>query len=480
MKLPIPRFLWRLLRLVLMLALGGLLTAVVGLVFLLNSKPDLEVWHTARLTEEFTVDSGASTFKEYLAMEERLFAQLAREVLDHIEPKDRGAVNRYHRGSRSDPERWPRNWNRSWELSIEDPKAGVVLLHGMSDSPYSLRTEGERLHEAGAWVVGLRVPGHGTAPSGLLRTTWEDMAAAVRLAVEHVAAKVGSRPVYIVGFSHGAALAVHYALESIDDNSRPRVSGLVLLSPAIGISRLAAFASWQERIGRVLGLQKLAWNAVLPEFDPFKYQSFTVNAAVQTWRLTGEIGELMETKNLDGMPPVLAFQSIVDATVSTSAVISALFQRLPDRGHELVIYDVNRTRELEHLLKNDPRPELIALLKSGNPHFTLTGVVNESDTSRRAVVRRRRPQSVEVEETRLGEDWPRHIFSLSHVAIPFGPSDPLYGPGTGEEEPLIQIGELSLRGERGTISISASEMLRQRWNPFHGWQLDRIVAFFGL
>ena len=52
-------------------------------------------------------------------------------------------------------------------------------MHGMSDSPYSLRALGQRFHREGYHVVGLRLPGHGTVPSGLLKTTWKDMAAAV-------------------------------------------------------------------------------------------------------------------------------------------------------------------------------------------------------------------------------------------------------------------------------------------------------------
>ena len=60
------------------------------------------------------------------------------------------------------------------ELPAKEPKAGVVLLHGMSDSPYSLRNLGQRLHASGGWVVGMRMPGHGTAPSGLTHATWED------------------------------------------------------------------------------------------------------------------------------------------------------------------------------------------------------------------------------------------------------------------------------------------------------------------
>ncbi len=128
----------------------------------------------------------------------------------------------------------------------------------MSDSPYSMRTVGEALHEQGAHVIGLRLPGHGTAPSGLVTFGWEDMAAAVRLAMEHLSRNVGNKPLYLVGYSNGGALSVHYVLDSLQDESLPRVNGVVLLSPAIGVSPMAAFAVWQARAGHWLGLEKLA------------------------------------------------------------------------------------------------------------------------------------------------------------------------------------------------------------------------------
>ena len=168
-------------------------------------------------------------------LEKRLFAQAHEEVYDRIEPADRGLINRYNRGSLSDPGRWSPNWNRSFELTIDPsagkPKAGVLLIHGLSDSPYSLRSVGERLHAAGADVVGLRVPGHGTAPSALTRTTWQDMAAAVVLAMRHLQRQAADRPLYIIGYSNGGALAVHYALSTLDDSGLPPVQRVVLIDP---------------------------------------------------------------------------------------------------------------------------------------------------------------------------------------------------------------------------------------------------------
>jgi len=123
-----------------------------------------------------------------------------------VAAKQRRLINRYGRNSLSDRGNASPNWNRSFELTTTTPKAGVLLLHGMSDSPYSLRPLGQTLNAAGATVLGMRMPGHGTAPSGLVEITWQDMAAAVRLAMRHVATQVGERSLYIVRYLTGAAL----------------------------------------------------------------------------------------------------------------------------------------------------------------------------------------------------------------------------------------------------------------------------------
>jgi len=250
---------------------GGLIVLIVGAVLYLENRPDLKVWHTTELDAEFTAASPVASFADYRALEDRLFRQLTEQVYDQIQPEDRREINRFHRGSLADPDRWPTNWNRSFELSVTSPRVGALLIHGMSDSPYSMRSLAERLHDEGAHVVGLRVPGHGTAPSGLVSVQWEDMAAAVRLAVRHLREQVGDRPLLIVGYSNGGALAVHYALEAMEDDRLPLPEQLILLSPEIGITKLAALASWQERMGHLLGLGKLAWNSILPEYDPYKY-----------------------------------------------------------------------------------------------------------------------------------------------------------------------------------------------------------------
>jgi len=267
-------------------SLGGLVAVVAVFVLHMERRPDLKIWHTADLDAEFTTDAPVRSFKDYLTLEDRLFDQLEKRVYERLRPEDRHRLNRFSKNSLSDPKRWPTNWNRTFELPSESPTAGVLLVHGMSDSPYSLRTIGLRLNAEGVWVVGLRLPGHGTAPAGLVRVTWEDMAAAVLLAVRHLYEKIDERPLAIVGYSTGGALGVHYALTTLKDPHLPKIDRLVLVSPSIGVTPIAVLASWQARLGRLLGADKLAWNSILPEYDPFKYGSFAVNAGAQVYRLT--------------------------------------------------------------------------------------------------------------------------------------------------------------------------------------------------
>lgn len=464
--------------------LGGFLTLLVQFVLLLQSRPDLELWHEVMLDAEFTASSPEQSFEEYVTLEEQLFAQLRERIFDRVESKELDLVSRYRHGDLSNPGLWPTNWNRTFELPADSPRAGVLLLHGMSDSPYSLRHVGQSLHAQGAWVIGLRLPGHGTAPSGLVRMKWQDMAAAVRLSMHHLRDKVGDRPLYLVGYSVGGALSVQYAVTTLEDTSLPPVSKLVLISPAIGVTRMAALAVWQAQLGHLLGLQKLAWNSIKPEYDPFKYGSFAVNAGDQTYRLTSDIQSRMTalgaTGDLDRFPPVLAFQSAVDATVSNSALVDGLLMRLPVDGHELVMFDVNRMTAVVPLLAKDPRPGIDAMLEDEKLPFTISLITNETDKTLSVAELSKKPGDAAVAQTPLAMEWPRDLYSLSHIALPFPANDPLYGGVISDEGPAITLGNTELRGERGALQISASDMLRLRRNPFYPYLEQRLLEFVQL
>jgi hypothetical protein len=145
-----------------LMLVGAMCVVVLGYTLMLRSFPDLKPWHEVDLEEDFHADMQVDSLAGYLEVEARAFAELDREVLDQIESSDQFAFNRFTRGSFSDPEQVEPNWNRTFELKQADPRGGVLLLHGLSDSPYSLRSVGQQLHGDGWLVLGMRMPGHGT------------------------------------------------------------------------------------------------------------------------------------------------------------------------------------------------------------------------------------------------------------------------------------------------------------------------------
>jgi hypothetical protein len=175
---------------------------------------------------------------------------------------------------------------------------------------------------------------------------------------------------------------------------------------------------------------------------------------------------------------VLTFQSAVDATVSTEAVVRHLYDRLQGNGHELVLFDINRVSLLLDLV----RPSDATLVSD------LYGT--EARTYRRTVVTNRNAETLEVVERTiaggatspverpLAAAWPRTIYSLSHVALPFRPDDPLYGYVAPEKPgPMISLGRASLYGERSVLLVTADSLLRVGANPFFPYMADRIREF---
>ena len=471
--------------------LGLAVIAACGYAWFLRSGPEPKVWHTAHLEQEFTADQAGDvrTIADYRALEDRLFAELQAKIVDRIEPGDRSPFNRFNAHSRSDPAIWPTNWNRTFEIVPDHPTGAALLLHGLTDSPYSMRSIGEHLASRGLEVVGLRLPGHGTAPSGLVSFEVEDMQAAVRMAMRDLRRRIGpDRPIYLVGYSNGAALSVDYTVAVLEGQDLPRPAGLVLLSPAIGISPLAVVARMRTGISSVPGLGRAAWQEVVQEFDPYKYSSFSFNAAGQTQRLTSGVAKrvhrLAEKKPITGFPPVLAFLSTVDSTVRAEAVVDALLEHLAPGQHELVLFDVNRLDAARALLVADPGPLTAKLLSMPQRSFALTVITNEDTATEQQRELRALPGSSTQSTRLLDLAWPSAVFSLAHVALPFPPDDPLYGYETTSADrdappagTHVQLGRVSVHGENGVLSIPDWVLTRQRSNPFHSYMIERIDGF---
>ncbi len=461
------------------------LTLLFARAFEARRLPPLKPWHHA-LSSEVTAReiTDSWTLQDYLKKEDEVFREMNEKVLPAAAPEDRTELNRYWPDSPINPERFKKNWNRTFELAPEgEIRGGALLVHGLTDAPYSVKAEAELLRSLGYYALCLRMPGHGTVPGGLTKARWEDWRAAVRLGARHVRGKVGDKvPFVIAGYSNGGALSVQYALDSLDDEKLPRPDRVLLFSPMIGVSPFAGLARVVASIGGIPYFARSKWMDVLPEYIPFKYDSFPAFAGQQTAELTKYIQDGVRRASDSGhiakLPPILAFVSLVDSTVITMATVDRLFAHLPQNGSELVLFDLNRIAVVEPFLKHSFDAEVAAIFGNSGRPYRLALVTNAAPDTPEAVVRIAEPRSTRAEVRPLGLRWPPQIFSLSHLAVPFTPNDPLFGI-----EPDMKVsygprlGLIAPRGERGVLDVSLDQFLRLNCNPFFPYVEERIREF---
>ena len=460
-----------------------LFSLLLGWAFQSRSMAALKIWHTTSLKSEFhssdaTIDY---TLTNYLEQEGRLFEELEQKIVLRVEPTKQVSYERYKQGGVQNPAWLSRNWNRTYEMVPEQIKGGALLLHGLTDSPYSLRRLAEILYQRGFYVLALRLPGHGTIPAALTEVSWEDWRAASRIGAKHVRQSIGSElPFFVAGFSNGGALAVTYALDAIVNDNLPEPEQLLLFSPEIGISPFASIANSQKLLSFIPYFAKFKWLSIQPEYDPFKYNSFPKNAAQEAWELTDFLDKRVAAARSAGLlktfPGVLTFLSWQDSTVYTSKTIHRLYSYLDNDDSELVIFDVNRFDSLVPFIPVANATPLLKLQADANLPYRLTVITNVSGESEEMAEKTKAPHTDVIESRPLDLIWPQDVYSLSHVAIPFPPDDPVYGVGQagGSDYRGLPLGALSPRGETRLLIAPVGQLMRLRHNPFFSYVEARV------
>ena len=204
-------------------------------------------------------------------------------------------------------------------------RRGVLLTHGLSDSPYTMRHLAEFFRHNGFRVMAILLPGHGTQPGDLLEVTWQEWAKAVAYGAYKLAEEV--EEVYLAGYSTGAALSVYHSLRD------SRVRGLFLFSPALEITRWAAFAKLHKLYSWLLPSAR--WVDIKPDLDIYKYESFTMNAAAQAYALTRVLARQLGKQGI--AIPVFVAASADDITVKTSEILEFV-ARARHAASKLVLY----------------------------------------------------------------------------------------------------------------------------------------------
>ena len=193
---------------------------------------------------------------------------------------------------------------------------GVLLCHGFTGSPQSLRPWAEYLAEAGLSVWLPRLPGHGTTWQEMARTRWEDWYAEVDRAFDELRAK--SDEIFVMGLSMGACLALRLA-----EVRGPAISGLVLVNPSVTAdTRLFILAPALKFV--LPSLKGITSDIKKQQTTELGYDRIPVKAAATLpglWKIT-------KSQLSDVTQPVLVYHSTVDHVVGPGS-LQVLRQALP-------------------------------------------------------------------------------------------------------------------------------------------------------
>lgn len=451
-----------------------LIIAVIVIQFIraytyVNNDLKLKPWHGQSKVEELNYDE-YSNIEDYLR-DEKIFLE---DRYDEVAESENGLYNRYVKTSKSSPYGYFKdNVNASFEMIPEDIKGGVLMLHGLTDGPYSMIDLAKIYYDKGYYVLVLRYPYHGTYPGETLKLSWKDFSETANFGAKMVGKKLeenkGGR-FYMVGYSTGATASLRYITHDMQkDSELPKPDGVFWFSPAMGVSPSAKFGFLDILASKIPGFSKFAWLDIYPEYDMAKYNSFTKNAGIQVYKLIekskASLSKLSKEEKAD-LPPIYSYTSIEDATVDATES----FQVIQDIGNEegeIVIVDANRKYNnfyKEKVKKTDfsSRIEESQILSDV---VMLSNYKNKE--SNKIEVIRFSNGSEKVEDTGKDIEWREFTFSLAHVSIPISPENPIYGRSS-------LMGNLNIKGEKGIVSVPTDMLIRLRYNEFFDYMKGNI------
>jgi len=158
-------------------------------------------------------------------------------------------------------------------------RIGVLLSHGFTGSPVSIRPWGRHLGELGYGVRVPLLPGHATSWQDLNTKTWEDWYGALRAEFDVVAAE--HEAVVIGGLSMGGALVLRLAADVGD-----RVSGVMVVNPAVATKRLdvKALAVLKHLVASRPGIADDIKKPGVGEYGYTRTPLRAIHSLIQAWR----------------------------------------------------------------------------------------------------------------------------------------------------------------------------------------------------
>ena len=206
-------------------------------------------------------------------------------------------------------------------FEIDGGPSGVLLLHGFTGNPSSVRLVGEWLAERGHTVSGPRYPGHGTRWQDLAQTRWQDWAGEAERALDALASKTES--VVVLGQSVGGAMALHLAA-----NRAEAVRGVVCVNPYLLDRRIAAAFLIAPFVRSVKGI---GGDIKKAQSDELAYKRIPTRAVAELAKFVKLVrGELPRVRQ-----PFLLFNAPEDHVVPKGTA-QLIFEKVASEQKELI------------------------------------------------------------------------------------------------------------------------------------------------
>ncbi len=192
-------------------------------------------------------------------------------------------------------------------FAVDGGGVGVLLSHGFTGSPASLRPFAEHLAQLGCSVRVPLLPGHGTTWQEMNRTRWPDWYAELDHHLDQLRRRCSR--VAVVGLSMGGCLALRLAQQRPDD-----ICAVVLVNPSVASSdhRLLAVPVLRFAVASIAGIGN---DIKKPDVVEHGYDRTPLHALHSMTRLWRDVGPRLG----DVHQPLLLFRSREDHVVDPSS-----------------------------------------------------------------------------------------------------------------------------------------------------------------
>ncbi len=206
--------------------------------------------------------------------------------------------------------------------SGKNKKVGVLLVHGFTGSPASMRPWAEYLNQKGYTVRVPLLPGHGTKPEDLNEVTWDQWPAKVEAELDELFKSCSK--VFICGLSMGGGTTLNVATRL-----SKKLSGIILVNPMIHVAfigpEVAYFLSRFQKLRKSVGD-----DIKRPGVTEWGYDALPTRGVYQLLKML----KYTRSRLHDVTVPMQLFHSVDDHTLpvsNTEIIMNSVGSRIKQR-----------------------------------------------------------------------------------------------------------------------------------------------------